>query len=550
MKKCRLKNPYFIIKPISFIGIFLLLLLIVNQVLLPKWYYPNKIVLEPTGRTISGFYQESPDSIDVITLGTSHMAYGFSPMEIYEEFRIKSYNLATSVQPIQASYFLLKEVLKYQSPKTVCLDVSSLFLSVWDASKWRFISDQMPLSVNKSEYAKLLGQRLESESYFGTMFPIYRYHERWKELTKEDFTDFYRNTHFFNKGYYMCSAQISSGITIESMNKITNYMLDQNEMHVQEYILGKYQEDIQELPLYQVEIPENNLDWLLKIKKLCDDSNTELLLVKIPTVQSPVINESAWTKERYQYMRELSQKYQLNFLDLLYEIDCNIDWEHDTPDGGNHLNLLGSQKVSHCLGDYLTEYYHLNTVSDPNWDQDYTTYEKMKKIALLQLEDNLSSYLQMLKEYPNDKAIFIVAEDNMAQHFLEQGTSLMRQWGSQLQFKGTTNCAFVTVIENGQIVYEAISDRQLRYSNELATGQEYSIESYGQYINSSANITIDKKNYTPSGNGIKIVVYDTKRNMILDSVSFDEYNKGHRIFDNSIEYLRALENYLIEVEDR
>ena len=65
------------------------------------------------------------NSVDVLFLGTSHVGKGISPMKIYENTGIKSYNLFTSMQGVESSFFLLENALKRQQPKVVFLDVSS-----------------------------------------------------------------------------------------------------------------------------------------------------------------------------------------------------------------------------------------------------------------------------------------------------------------------------------------------------------------------------------------------------------------------------------------
>ena len=43
-----------------------------------------------------------------------------------------------------------------------------------------------------------------------------------------------------------------------------------------------------------------------------------------------------------------------NDLNLIYK-DLGIDFEKDTADGGDHLNIYGAKKVSKYLGDYLND---------------------------------------------------------------------------------------------------------------------------------------------------------------------------------------------------
>lgn len=59
-------------------------------------------------------------------------------------------------------------------------------------------------------------------------------------------------------------------------------------------------------------------------------------------------------------------------------IDPGIDWLFDTPDGGSHLNVLGSEKLTAALGAYLVENYDLpDHRGEPGfeaWDADAASY--------------------------------------------------------------------------------------------------------------------------------------------------------------------------------
>ena len=108
MKLNTLKKQF---KPILFILIGFTLFLVLRQLFIPKWYYPSLTTREPTSRVLTGIYDEPRETIDTVFLGTSHMLYGVAPMELYEKYGIKSYNMSTSAQPIHLSYYLFKNIM-------------------------------------------------------------------------------------------------------------------------------------------------------------------------------------------------------------------------------------------------------------------------------------------------------------------------------------------------------------------------------------------------------------------------------------------------------
>jgi hypothetical protein len=51
----------------------------------------------------------------------------------------------------------------------------------------------------------------------------------------------------------------------------------------------------------------------------------------------------------------------------------DFDWSTDTRDGGDHVNLSGSKKVTAAIGRYLKKNYDL---SDQRENADYSTWLK------------------------------------------------------------------------------------------------------------------------------------------------------------------------------
>ena len=79
------------IKCILFLILGITLFCTLRQLFMPKWYFPDSTMKEPTSRILTGIYDEPKETIDTVFLGTSHMIYGAAPMELYEKYGIKSY---------------------------------------------------------------------------------------------------------------------------------------------------------------------------------------------------------------------------------------------------------------------------------------------------------------------------------------------------------------------------------------------------------------------------------------------------------------------------
>ena len=109
----------------AFFLVFALLFIRVQRLVTPNWDWPD--YGERMKKAICGVYPEKKNTMDVFWLGTSHMQYGVSPMQVYRATNIRSYNLATAGQPLLLSYHRLKSAFKEQSPKVVILDASACF---------------------------------------------------------------------------------------------------------------------------------------------------------------------------------------------------------------------------------------------------------------------------------------------------------------------------------------------------------------------------------------------------------------------------------------
>ena len=90
---------------------------------------------------------------DVLFLGTSHMVMGISPMELWNDYGITSYNLGDFGQTTAIDYWVLKNALDYTTPKLVVVDVYRInevtkYVETY-ISQMHNVFDSMPLSKNK-----------------------------------------------------------------------------------------------------------------------------------------------------------------------------------------------------------------------------------------------------------------------------------------------------------------------------------------------------------------------------------------------------------------
>ena len=336
-----------IIKVICFLLIGLMLLWGLGKIFIPKW-----ITVKDNRMThiMKGFYQEPKDSLDVIFMGNSDVYREISPITLWDEYGIASYNYVSSGQRMWTAYYIMEECLKYQNPDVIVLNMDSAFNeSSSSESNYRKVFDNMRFGINKIKAITDPVFKNSKKDMISYIFPIVRYHSRWSELEYNDFTYAFRNERFAYKGMDLISD-------IEPYNNEYEYM---KKDHSEEIIGDKASK------------------YLEKIVKLCEDKNIKLVLIEVPSADS-------WSKDLSDKAQEFAEQHNLSFIDMnLNAEDFGFDWKTDTSDGGDHLNVYGAEKVSKYIGKVLLEEYNIpNRKNDPKysyWYEDSKIYHEDKE---------------------------------------------------------------------------------------------------------------------------------------------------------------------------
>lgn len=336
-----------ILRVVIFLLIGLMLIHIVTKIFIPKWNNP----IDPATSRIKGFYQEEKDSIDVLYLGNSDVGRGYSPITVWDLYGITSYNLGTSNQTLDLSYYLLKEALNYQKPKVVILDMDGIYAEKKaPEGEYRKLFDNMKFGKIKLEAINDKNLEIENKDKISYIFPILRFHSRWNELDTGDFRK-------IKNGYFKKLSYKGMAISL----KVKPY-IDKE----------KYMEEKKE----KVTIPDGNLEYLQKIVKLCEDNGIKMLWTELPTSRSHSLAKNKKTTE-------LANTYGIKFID--YNLKKNFDeikmnWNNDTADGGFHLNVNGAEKVSKNIGKLLSEEYsclnHKGQSKYINWQKESEAYHR------------------------------------------------------------------------------------------------------------------------------------------------------------------------------
>ncbi len=336
------------------LSVSLAVLLLLQALLVPKYMDNTK-----EGALI-GEYYENAGNHDVIFIGDCEVYENFSPITLWENHGITSYIRGSAQQLIWQSYYLMEETFRYETPKVMVFNVLSM---KYDTPKStgaqsqreaynRMTLDGMRLSSSKwnSIFASMTEEERKWEAQYSYLFPLLRYHDRWSQLTKDDFKYWFGRDQVSDQGYLM-------QVGVKPLE----------DEHV-------------ERPLVDYSFGENSWYYLDKMVQLCKENDTQLVLIKAPAL-SPV-----WWDQWDAQIEEYAKKNDLLYINMQdYQDEIGIDWSTDTYDTGLHLNVYGAEKAANWFGNVLRQQCQVPDrrndaqIAD-SWAEKCQTYHKRKEI--------------------------------------------------------------------------------------------------------------------------------------------------------------------------
>lgn len=329
---------------IAILTAFFCLLFSAEAVLTPKYLTETR-----EGALVREYYAETTGH-DVLFLGDCETYESYTPPTLWEEYGITSVVRGSAQQLLWQSYYLLKDTLRYETPKAVVLNVYAVkYGEPQNEAYNRMTLDGMRLSWDKIEAIR--ASMTEDEDFLSYLFPLLRYHSRWSELTASDFRYAFSQPKISHNGYLMQTG-VSPKTTEAEGRELLDYTL-----------------------------PETSFEWLQKITDLCDEKGIELILVKAPTNDW----RYRWYDEYDAQVVDFAEKNGIsyfNFIPLADEI--GIDWTTDTYDGGVHLNVYGAEKLTSYFGKILSERFEIPDRSgdgalSESWNRKSERYDAEKE---------------------------------------------------------------------------------------------------------------------------------------------------------------------------
>lgn len=342
------------------------------------------------------------DQIDVLFLGSSHVMNAINPVQLYAENGITSYNMSKSGGMITESYWTLVNALDYCEPECVVVDLWALdrnykYLDVMNgvepedetAGSVSLLHNNMdcfPLSKNKIAAIKDLISDPEIRKEFYWDFALY--HDRWSDLSQEDFAVLGENT---NKNELLGAMRIT-----EHDAEIHLYQPENQGEYVADDIVC--------------------LQYLYKILDLCEERGIKVVMTFIPVASS---YEQDWQAVNTGY--RIQEERGVPFIDMLsHETQSIIDYYTDMCDD-THVNSNGMRKITTYLGDFLANYLeledHRNDTAYGMWEEKVDTWQQ-GEMQLLLAEQNLYQKLGQIQNTGTNVVIFMPGGSQALQDIL------------------------------------------------------------------------------------------------------------------------------------
>jgi len=326
-------------KSIIFIILVVFVISILNSIFIIKTGHRSKL--------IEGLYNHTGNAYDVVLMGSSHMNGGIDPNVLWHQEGITSYNYATGGQPIDVTYYLIKEVLKNHNKPIVVVDLYYLGLTdeYGEEGYVRNALDNINFSMNKLVAIINCTPRQDRKNY---LVPIIKYHDRWKELTKRDFL-YDTSESYFAKGFEAGTDKYGKEA---SNNVLTTGIID---------------------------LPPKTEEYLTKIIDLSHQVGFKLILINTPYNYDSTSGSTNWVEEPAKMFNKVAEIAKnnnipfINYNDKLSEI--GLDFKADM-NNSSHLNIWGATKVTADFGEFLKANYSLLDHRSDNkyaqWNIDYS----------------------------------------------------------------------------------------------------------------------------------------------------------------------------------
>ena len=308
---------------------------------------------------MDAFYLEDKGSLDAVLIGASDVYAGYSAPYAYEKYGYTSYPYATQSAPANIVLPQIKEVIKYQNPKMIIVEINAFLYKdseIPSEASSRMFLDNIPDDEIKFDYIQRYFSADKRPEYF---LPIIKYHGSWtdypwkvKFLTAE--------LQLKERGYSLFRGYKTTANEFHPPVKVYNDTLEQLDTTVPMGVNG-----------------ERCLRETLEYLK--DKGITNVVFMRFPHV---VRRHAIARCQRTNEAEKIIKSYGYDFVNLERHsvregFDVNKDFYN-----WDHLNVYGSEKLTDYIANMLLNDYgmtkaELTDAQKAEWDVSVDYYHKI-----------------------------------------------------------------------------------------------------------------------------------------------------------------------------
>ena len=302
--------------------------------------------------SLTKFYEQDENSIDVLILGSSHAFENFNTGVLWEEQGIASYVLGGSWQPVWNTYYYLKEALKTQKPKLIILEAFRLCEEGEYADQTVTLKNTMGIRDIRGRMEAIKCSAPEGER-LKYVLAYTNYHTRYRNLSRADFLEYKGDLQYRSwKGF--------------SSNLDTEAFRDPDVVNDDRKALG-----------------EKSEKYYRMILELAKEEGIPVLVAVAPYAG---MGKGEYSK--FNTAADIAEEYGVSFLNGGALVsDMGIDWESDAGDD-SHLNFRGNVKFTSYIGNYIKTHYD---IPDRRGDDRYLSWDENALYIKCRMHDRILS---------------------------------------------------------------------------------------------------------------------------------------------------------------
>lgn len=298
-----------------------------------------------TARSLQRDLQQWKGKIETLYCGTSLMQHGVNVEVADEEMGTVGMCIASSVQPMEGTYHLVKESVKDNPVKTIFISASIDLMTKEDGNvRWKgLVYDSLSTVSGKCGYL-LSGAKINDLPYL--LLPSVR---------TEKFTDFdlildnirVKTSKGYEKGAIWDKRYLGRG----------NYARKRSNKE-----LGKTLIEKQEPVFSEESIVKEQETYLRKTIEYAKENDIEVILIYIPLTAEKIetYGDYGWVHE---YFQDIARQQEIEFWDFNYLKTLKETYTWENFEDTKHLNIRGGERFAKDLAQVYRTYKNGNDIS-------------------------------------------------------------------------------------------------------------------------------------------------------------------------------------------